>query len=320
MDRPHLPLVTVFGASGFVGTQVVQALARKGHRIRAAVRRPDLAQHLRTQGDVGQIVAVQANIRFPDSVARAVEGAGIVINLVGVGFERGAQNFELVNAAGARAVAAAARAAGARTLVQMSILGADPDSPSAFARSRARGEAAVLEAFPGAYVMRPSIVFGNGDGFVSRMASMARFFPVLPLIGGRTRLQPVYVGDVADAIAAAAQGRAPGNVYELGGPEVLTHRALMQLILRETGRSNLLVPVPAGIGSLLALPLSILPTPVLTGDQVKLLQVDNVVSAQAMSANRTLAAFGVTPTPLEAVLPSYIWRFRRNGQFDRLPA
>jgi NADH dehydrogenase len=321
MDRTTLPIVTVFGASGFVGTQVVQALARKGHRIRAAVRRPDLALHLKPLGDVGQIVPIQANVRFPDSVARAVTGAGIVINLVGVGFERGAQRFAKVNVDGARNVAQAARAAGVETLVHMSILGADPHSPSGFARSRAYGEAAVVESFPEAVIMRPSIIFGTGDGFISRMAGLARLFPVLPLIGGRTRFQPVFVGDVAEAIAWAAEGvGARGRVYELGGPEVLTHRALMQEILRQTNRSNLLLPIPEGLGFVLAAPLSLLPTPILTADQVRLLAVDNVVSDAAARDGRTLAAFGVTPTTMEAVLPSYLWRFRRHGQFDRLPA
>jgi NADH dehydrogenase len=321
MDRTHLPIVTVFGASGFVGTQVVQALARKGHRIRAAVRRPDLALHLKPLGEVGQIVPIQANVRYPASVARAVAGAGIVINLVGVGFERGAQRFAAVNVEGARAVAVAARGAGVQSLVHMSILGADPHSPSSFARSRAYGEVAVAEAFPQALIMRPSIVFGNGDGFVSRMAGLARLFPILPLIGGRTRVQPVFVGDVAEAIAWAAEGVAPrGRVYELGGPEVLTHRALMQQILRQTNRSNLLLPVTEGLGFVLAAPLSVLPTPILTADQVRLLAVDNVVSEAAAREGRTLAAFGVTPTTMEAVLPSYLWRFRPNGQFDRQPA
>jgi NADH dehydrogenase len=321
MDRTQPPLVTIFGASGFVGSQLVQAMARKGYRIRAAERRPALAGHLKPLGDVGQIVAIEANVRAPDSVARAVEGAGVVINLVGVGYERGAQTFSAVNVRGARNVAEAARAAGAGTLVQMSILGADPDSPSAFARSRAEGEAAVRERFPAAIVFRPSLIFGNGDSFFSQMAGLARAMPIMPLIGGRTRFQPVYVGDVADAIAAAAEGEArDGLVYELGGPEVLTHKALLKLILKETGRNNLLVPVPPGLARLMALPFRLLPRPLLTADQVTLLQHDNIVSAEAERQRRTLAAFGVMPTPMQAILPTYLWRFRRHGQFDRLPA
>lgn len=321
MDRTHLPLVTIFGASGFVGSQVVQALARRGHRIRAAERRPNLAGHLRPLGDVGQIVAIQANVRYPDSVARAVEGAGIVINLVGVGMQRGAQRFDTVNVEGARTVARAAKAAGADGLVHMSILGADHESPSRFARSRADGETAVREEFAEAAILRPSLIFGEGDGYFTQMASLSRFLPLMPLIGGRTRFQPVYVGDVADAIAAAAASEArPGRVYELGGPEVLTQKQLLKLILREAGRSNPLVPVPAGLARLMALPMGLLPRPLLTADQVSLLHIDNVVSDDAARERRTLEGLGIVPTAMEAILPSYLWRFRRHGQFDRQPA
>lgn len=321
MDRTHLPLVTIFGASGFVGSQVVQVLARRGYRIRAAVRRPDLAGHLRPLGDVGQVVPIQANLRFPESVARAIEGAGVVINLVGVGIERGPQRFESVNVDGARTVARAAAAAGAEVLVHQSILGADRDSPSAFARSRARGEEAVREAFPDAVITRPSLIFGEGDGYFTQMASLARMLPLMPLIGGRTKFQPVYVGDVADAIAAAVRGEArPGRTYELGGPEVLTQKELLRLVLRETHRSNPLVPVPAGLARLMALPMQLLPRPMLTADRVTLLHIDNVVSAEAEAERRTLQGLGVVPTPLAAILPSYLWRFRPHGQFDRQPA
>jgi uncharacterized protein YbjT (DUF2867 family) len=321
MDRQSLPLVTIFGASGFVGTQVTQVLARKGYRISAAVRRPDLAQHLKPLGDVGQIVPIQANLRYPDSIARAVAGAGIVINLVGIGYERGAQRFDAVNVAGARSVAEAAKAAGATTLIHMSILGADPESPSAFARSRALAEVAVLEEFPNAHVIRPSIIFGNGDGFATQMASMARLMPALPLIGGKTKFQPVYVIDVADAIGAIATGTGKGGkVYELGGPEVLEHRELLNRILTQAGRKRPLIPLPRGIARLLALPMGILPKPPLTADQVEMLQADNVVSAEAVRGKRTLGGLGITPTPMDAILPSYLWRFRPNGQFDKQPA
>ncbi len=320
MDRANI-LVTIFGGDGFVGTQIVQLLARKGYRIRVGVRRPDLAGHLRPLGGVGQIAPIQANVRNAESVRRAVSGAHIVINLVGIGYERGRQRFRAVHTMGARNVAEAARAAGAEHLVHMSMLGADLQSPSALARSRALGEVEVLAQFPDAVIIRPSIIFGQGDSFFNLMGSLARLFPVLPLIGGKTRLQPIYVGDVADAFVAAAEGQVKGGrVYELGGPEVLTHRELMQRILHETMRHNPLLPVPAGLGKLLALPFAILPTPLLTGDQVDLLQADNVVSPEAHKEKRTLAAFGIHPTPMDAILPSYLWRFRKHGQFDRQPA
>lgn len=321
MDPHHKPLVTIFGASGFVGTQIVQLLARKGYRIRAAVRRPDLAGHLRPLGAVGQIVPIQANVRDAASVLRAVRGAGIVINLVGIGFARGRQTFAAVNVEGARNVAEAARAVGAGTLVHMSGLGFTPDSESGFARSKLDGEAAVLAAYPQAVIMRPSIIFGQGDGFFSLIGSLARLFPVLPMIEGATRLQPVYVGDVADAFALAAEGAVkPGRIYELGGPEIATHRQLWELALRETGRSNPLVPISPGFARLLALPMGLLPKPLLTADQIALLGYDNVVSAEAQRERRTLAGLGIVPTALETILPTYLWRFRRNGQFDRVVA
>jgi uncharacterized protein YbjT (DUF2867 family) len=315
-------VVTIFGGSGFLGTQVVQVLARKGYRIRVAVRRPDLAGHVRPLGGVGQIMPIQANIRSPESVARAVHGAGIVVNLVGLRYERGPQRFRAVHVAGARNVAEAARAAGVEALVHVSALGAEADSPSAYARTKHVGEAAVLEAFPEAVIIRPSILFGPGDSFFNLLGSLARWFPVLPLIGARTRFQPVYVGDVADAVGAAAENFVrTGRVYELGGPEVLTYRELVQRVLRETMRHNLLVPVPPGVGKLLAFPFALLPfPPLLTGDQVDLLQIDNVVSEAATEEKRTLSAFAIEPTPMDAVLSTYLWRFRKHGQFDRQAA
>lgn len=316
MDPTRNDLVTIFGGSGFLGTQVVQLLARKGYRIRVAVRRPDLAGHLKPLGTVGQIVPIQANLRNTDSVRRAVAGAGIVINLVGLGFQRGKQRFDAIHVEGVRAIADAARATGARRLVHVSILGADPQSESALVRSRAEGEAQVLAGFPGAVILRPSIMFGQGDGYFNLFGTLARLFPALPLIGGKSRLQPVYVGDVADAVVAAAEGAGKG-VYELGGPEIETQRQLIERVLRESGRNRPLIPLPAGIASLLALPMALLPTPLLTGDQVIQLQTDNVVSDTAISEKRTLSAFGVTPTPMDAILPSYLWRFRKHGQFDK---
>jgi uncharacterized protein YbjT (DUF2867 family) len=272
-------------------------------------------------GGVGQIVPVQANLRNIDSVRRAVQGVGIVINLVGIGHERGQQRFDAVHAAGARNVAEAARAAGAKSLVHMSGLGLAGNADSRYARSKTVGETEVLSVFPEAIIMRPSIIFGPGDGFFNLMASLARLAPVLPLIGGKSRFQPVYVGDVAEAFAMSAEGGVPvGRIYELGGPDIETHRQLLQRIIRETGRSNLLLPLPDGLAKLMAVPLSLVPKPLLTPDQVTLLGTDNVVSDEAIAEGRTLAAFGIPPTPMDAILPSYLWRFRRHGQFDRLTA
>jgi NADH dehydrogenase len=315
-------LVTIFGGSGFVGTQVVQLLARAGYRIRVAVRRPDLAGHIKLLGGVGQVMPIQANVRNLESVQRAVKGAGTVINLVGIGFESGRQRFRAVHTTGARNVAEAARQAGATTLVHMSALGADPQSPSNYARTKALGEAEVLAAFRNAIVIRPSIIFGKGDSFFNKLGSMARFLPVLPVIGARAKAQPIYVGDVAEAFLGAVEGKVkPGRIYELGGPDIETQQQLMQRVLAETQRTNLLLPVPAGIGKLLAVPFAILPwSPLLTADQVELLQIDNVVSEQARKDKRTLSAFGVQPTAMDAILDSYLWRFMKNGQFDRQTA
>ncbi len=319
MDHPQL--ITIFGGSGFVGTQVVQLLARAGYRIRVAVRRPDLAGHLRPLGAVGQVVPMQANLRNKDSVAAAVRGADVVINLAAIGLEKGKQRFRAINVTGARNVAEAAKAAGVTRLVQMSILGAADESASLFARSRAMGEAEVLKAFPTAIIFRPSLIFGVGDGFFTKLGELVRGLPVFPLFGGTTNFQPVSVADVAEAVAAAATGAGKtGKIYELGGPEVLTYRQLVDKVLTETKRSNPILPLPLWVGALLAIPMSILPKPPVTADQVKLLGVDNVVSAQAIAEKRTIAAFGIVPRPLDAVLPTYMWRFAPNGQFDRQTA
>ena len=319
MDRFEPQLVTIFGGDGFVGTQLVQVLARHGHRIRVAVRRPDLAGHTKTLGNVGQILPIQANVRNLASVQRAVAGADIVINLVAIGFERGAQRFAAINEQGAANVAAAARAAGAKSLVHMSALGVDVATTSDYARSKLAGEAAVLKAFPQAVIMRPSILFGRDDGFFNLMGMLSRMLPVMPLISGETRFQPAYVGDVAEAFAMAAHGQVKtGRVYELGGPEIETHKDLLARVLREAGRTKPLLPIPAGIAKLMAWPFSILPfKPLLTADQVELLGTDNVVSDAAIRDKRTFAAFGITPTAMDTILPSYMWRFRKHGQFDR---
>ncbi|MBB3773247.1 NADH dehydrogenase [Angulomicrobium tetraedrale] len=318
---PMERLVTVYGASGFLGRHVVRALARRGWRIRAAVRRPDLAGHLQPLGAVGQINPVQANLRYPASVLRAAEGAEVIINLVGVLHESGRQSFAAVHDFGAKQVALAARQVGAR-LVHVSAIGADAQSSSLYARTKAAGEAAALAAVAEAVILRPSIVFGPEDEFFNRFAAMARLSPVLPLIGGGgTRFQPVFVGDVATAVAKAVDGEARlGTIYELGGPDVLTFKQLMELMLREVDRTRLLLPVPAGIAALQARLLELLPSPLLTRDQVKLLGYDNVVSAAAQAEGRTLEGLGISPAALGAILPSYLWRYRKAGQFARTEA
>ena len=315
---PMERLVTVFGGSGFVGRHVVRALARRGWRVRVAVRRPDLAGHLQPLGTVGQINPVQANLRYPASVLRAAEGSQVIINLVGVLHEAGRNGFDAVHGFGAKQVALAAQQVGAR-LIHVSAIGTAEDSQSLYARSKAAGEAAVREVMPDAIIMRPSIVFGPEDGFFNRFAAMSRLSPVLPLIGGGgTKFQPVFVGDVANAIALAVDGHAKaGATYELGGPEVRSFKELMQLMLAEIGRKRLLLPLPAAIASLQARVLELLPNPLLTRDQVKLLAYDNVVSATAIAEGNTLEGLGIHPTAIGAVLPDYMWRYRKAGQFSK---
>jgi NADH dehydrogenase len=309
-------LVTVYGGSGFLGRHVVRALARSGYRIRVAVRRPDLAFHLQPLGKVGQIHAVQANLRHAPSVDAAARDASVLINLVGILYESGRQSFETVQGYGAEQVALAASAHGAR-LVHVSALGADENSTSLYARSKAAGEKMALAAQPQAVIMRPSIVFGPEDDFFNRFAALARISPVLPLVGGgNTRFQPVFVGDVAAAIAAAVDGNArAGTVYELGGPEVRTFKQLMQFVLATIDRKRILMPLPFAIAKLHARFLQFLPKPPLTPDQVELLRSDNVVSDAAKAEGRTLQALGIEPDLMEAIVPSYLWRFRKTGQF-----
>ena len=311
-------LVTIFGGSGFVGRHAVRALAARGYRVRVAVRRPDLAFHLQPLGTVGQIKAVQANLRYRWSVDRACEGADHVVNLVGILKETSRQSFPAVQEFGARAVAEAARAAGAK-LTHVSAIGADEDSPSAYARTKAEGEKAVFETLKQAVILRSSLMFGPEDDFFNRFAEMARLSPALPLIGGgHTKFQPVFVGDVAQAIARSVDGEvAGGKVYEMGGPEVASFRELMELMLSEIDRSRLLVPVPWFLAKGIARAIGWVPGAPITHDQVLLLQSDNVVSAEAIKAKRTLEGMGITPTSMEAILPSYLWRFRPQGQFTR---
>jgi NADH dehydrogenase len=312
-------LVTVFGGSGFLGRHVVRALLKRGWRVRAAVRRPNLAGHLQPLGMVGWVQPVQANLRHRASVDRAVEGADAVVNLVAILAESGRQRFDSVHVFGARAVAEAARAAGIDSIVHMSALGADPDSPSASARSRAAGEAAVVETLPKSVILRPSILFGPEDDFFNRFAAMARISPVLPLFGGgKTRFQPIFVGDVARAVADSVEGRArQGTIYELGGPEVKTFRECMELMLREIERKRLLLPLPFGLASAAGAVLQNLPGRLLTRDQVRQLRIDNVVSDLARKEKRTIGAFGIDPVTLASILPTYLARFRARGQFEQ---
>jgi uncharacterized protein YbjT (DUF2867 family) len=320
MDLSANKLATVFGGSGFLGTQVVQHLARQGYRVRVAVRRPDLALHLKIPGSVGQIVPIQANVRNQESVRRAVHGAHCVVNLTGIGWEKAAQSFHNIHTAGAAFVAQAAKDAGTTHLVHVSALGVDAAAKvSDYAKSKLEGEAAVLAAFPEAVILRPGLMFGKDDGFFNLLGMLTRFFPILPLIGGETRFQPVYVGDVAAAVGLAADRKVKtGRIYELGGPDIETHRQILARVQREAGRNRPVLPLPAGIARMMAIPMGLLPMrPLITTDQVELLGVDNVVSDAAIKDKRTLAAFGITPTTMDTVLPTYLYRYRKHGQFDR---
>lgn len=315
---PSDRLVTIYGGSGFVGRHLVRALAKRGWRIRVAVRRPDLAGHLQPLGVVGQIMPVQANLRYPESVQRAADGASAIVNLVGILYQSGAQRFDAVQAEGAEVVAKAAKKEGAR-LIQMSAIGADKNSKSNYGRTKALGEQAAFAAKRDAIVMRPSIVFGPEDDFFNRFASLARFSPFLPLIGGgETKFQPVFVGDVAEAIAKAVDGEARGGeTYELGGPEVKSFRELMELTLREISRKRLLLPLPFAAARVQAFFMEMMPKPMLTRDQVALLGYDNIVSESATRESRTLEGLGISPTAMRAILPSYLWRYRKAGQFTK---
>lgn len=309
-------LITVIGGSGFIGSQLVRSLARRGYRVRVACRRPDLAGHVQPLGTPGQIMPVQVNLRYPASLAAACAGAYAVVNLASVLAPGGSQTFEALNVFGADAAARAARAAGADLFIQMSAIGADPEGESDYARTKAEGEARARAAFPGAMIIRPSVVFGPGDGFFNRFAGMARVSPVLPLIGADTRFQPVFVGDVAEAIATLIdRGMADGRTYELGGPEVESFRSLLERMLAVIQRKRLLLPVPWGAARIMGTVLGLLPKPFLTADQVKLLKRDNVVSSQAMADARDLRGLGISPRTMASQLPSYLYRYRKAGQF-----
>ena len=315
-------LAVVFGGSGFVGRHTVSALAKRGYRIRAAVRRPDLAGHLQPMGAVGQIFAVQANLRFPDSVQRAVEGADVVINCVGVLASTGAQTFDAIHVSGARAVAKAARDAGVQRLIHVSAIGADTKASANYARTKAAGKQGTLQEFPGAVILRPSIVFGPEDEFFNRFAAMARLSPAMPLIGsGVTKFQPVYVGDIAAAMANIADGQGvPGKVYELGGPETLSFRQLLERTLEYCGRKRIFVPMPFWLATLQALATSPLPNALrpITVDQVRLLKSDNIVSAAALNDGRALRGLGVArPNAVAAVVHRQTSRWRLGHHSGR---
>jgi len=311
---PSTKLVTLFGGSGFLGRHMVRALANDGWRIRVAVRRPHTAHFLRPMGRVGQIQIVKVNVRDDDSVSAAMRGADAAINLVGILAQTGSQRFRSLHVEGAERIAKAAAAQNVARLLHVSALGAAADSPSLYARTKAEGEMRVRAAFPAATIFRPSVVFGTEDDFFNRFAWLARLSPILPLIGGGgMKFQPVYAGDVADAaLRVLRDPAAKGKTYELGGPEVMTLKDIMQLVLKETHRKRLLVPVPFALARIKAAVLGLFPKPLLTLDQVKLLQSDNVVSAGALN----LRDLGIVPTAAEAIVPSYLWRFRRQGEFE----
>jgi NADH dehydrogenase len=310
-------MVTVFGGSGFLGRHIVRALARRGYLVRVACRRPDLAGHLQPLGNVGQIQPIQANLRYRWSIERALEGADYAVNCVGILHEGGRQRFSAVQTFGARAIAEVCRANGI-SMTQVSAIGADADSESDYARSKAAGVQAVMETVPDAVVLRPSIIFGPEDSFFNRFADMARFSPFLPLIGGgTTKFQPVFVGDVAAVAARAVDGKVAGGLaYDLGGPEVLTFRECMEVMLEVIERKRWLLSIPMPLARIQASVLELLPNPLLTRDQLKQLAVDNVVSEAAIRDGRTLQGLGIRPQSLEAILPTYLWRFRRTGQYS----
>ena len=313
-------MVTVFGASGFLGRHTVRALAKggSGYRIRACSRSPHSANYLQPMGHVGQIQLLRANVLREDDVSRAVAGASAVVNLVGTMSARGSQGYDALHVSAADTIAKCARAAGVSSLVHVSAIGGDPDSESAYARSKAEGELRVRAAFPDAAILRPSLLFGPEDEFFNRFANLARILPALPLIGGgHTRFQPVFVGDVAGAVVTCIENPATrGQTYELGGPAVYSFREILQLILRITNRRRLLLPLPFPLAMLNASVLQFLPGQLLTREQVHLLKRDNVVAEGAL----TLRDLGIQPESLEAILPTYLWRFRKKGQFENSAA
>jgi NADH dehydrogenase len=313
--------VTLFGGSGFLGRFVVQALAQTGCRIRVASRRPDLAGHLQPLGNVGQIAAIQANLRNEKSIWRAIEGMDAVINLGGILQHRGKQSFEAIHVQGAASIAQAAHDAGIQTLVHISAMGANRLSRSAYARTKAEGEDVVRKAFPSAVILRPSVIFGPGDRFFNRFGALAQMSPLMPLIGsGKTRFQPVYAGDVAAAIVSSLDGHArAGETYELGGPSIYTFRELLEFTVRSCERKRPFFPIPFSLAKLQGAFLQILPDAPLTVDQVRMLQTDNVVNDEAKTENRTLEGLGIHAHTIETIVPQYLSRFRPKGEFRTYP-
>ncbi|MEE2662255.1 MAG: complex I NDUFA9 subunit family protein [Pseudomonadota bacterium] len=305
-----MDIVTVFGGSGFIGRYVIRELAKTGARIRAAVRRPELAGFLKPMGDVGQIVPIATNVRYASSVAKAVSGADTVINLVGVLYPSGKQSFQNLQAKGAKIVAREAAEAGTKSLVHISALGAAQNSPSLYASTKAQGEEFVLDEFPDATIIRPSLAFGPEDDFFNRFAALARISPFMPLIGGGySKFQPIYVGDLASAVTTVAENsRTRSNIYEIGGPKTYSFRELIEIILQQIGRRRLLAPIPFQIAMLQAFFMEFLPVSILTRDQVSLLRHDNILSGKQLG----LLDLGIEPTALETILPTYLNRYRRG--------
>lgn len=309
MTQNHI--ITLIGGSGFLGRYVVRRLAKAGYRLRIICRNPDAAAHLKTAGDVGQIALVAGNIARPETLRGKLDGSFAVINLVGVLFESGSQNFTTLHARGAELLAMAAKSAGAARFIQISSLGVDLAVDSAYARTKLLGEKAVQAAFPGATILRPSVVFGPEDNFFNQFAQMASLAPALPLIGGgHSKFQPVYVDDVAAAVEAClAHEETIGETYELGGPRTYSFREILEYILRITGRKRWLAPLPFSLASIIGAAGEFLPKPPLTRDQVRLLKYDNVVSSGA----KNFAHLGITPTAVETIVPSYLARYNRKA-------
>lgn len=315
------PIITIFGGSGFVGRYIARRMAKRGWRVRVAVRRPSEAHFVRPYGDVGQVEPIQANIRDEASTRAAIRGADVVVNCVGLLYEDSRQKFDGVQAEGAARIARLAAECGASKLVHLSAIGADADSDSNYGRTKAEGEAAVLEAFPGAVILRPSIIFGQEDQFFNRFASMAKLSPVIPMVGADTKFQPVYVDDVAEAACIAATTDASG-IYELGGPRTYSFRELMELMLTEIRRRRLLISLPFGIAGIMAWVLSLVEVISLglvknrqiTADQIAMLRHDNVVADGA----QTLADLGVSATAAEGVVGEYLYSYRPYGQYDAI--
>ncbi len=314
MPTTDAPIVAIIGGSGFVGRYIAQAMARAGWRVRVGCRRPHEAHFVRPYGVVGQVEPVQVNIRDDASVARIAEGCHAVVNCVGILFPSGKNSFEAIQAEGAGRVARAAREAGAERVVQLSAIGADPESPATYGRTKAEGERQVLEAVPEAMILRPSIVFGTEDQFFNRFAKMARFSPAIPVVGGATRFQPVWVQDVAEAAARGATGAVDGGIYELGGPNIYTFRELMELMLRVIRRRRAIVDLPIPLAKLQGRMLGLLPDPPITLDQVRLLERDNVVAEGA----KGFPELGIEPEAPEGIIESYLYPYRPYGQYTSL--